>query len=138
MELAETNLRDVRQQRANYQQWRAVRARQDEDFQAVSAEPRAGPSREVEMDEPQTWPSSCRAVEMDEYTDSDMSEEDSHYQNAFLLTRAAWQNLGLQQLDTVLETQDDLVLSFPQHGRHNSMGDTSPASTVPLIQEDPE
>ncbi|KAI8487329.1 hypothetical protein Bbelb_351270 [Branchiostoma belcheri] len=119
LHVAETTLRGVRQQRANYQQWRAVRARQDEEFQA-------------------TGPSSCRAVEMDEYSDSDMSEEDSHSQNAILLTRAAWQNLGLQQLDTALETEDDLVLSFPQHGRHNSMGDTSPASTVPLIQEDPE
>ncbi|KAI8488892.1 Protein dispatched 1 [Branchiostoma belcheri] len=76
------------------------------------------------MDEPQTGPSSCRAVEMDEYADSDMSEDDSHSQNAFLLTRASWQNLGLQQLDTALETEDDLVVSFPQHGRHNSMGDT--------------
>ncbi|XP_019623517.1 PREDICTED: uncharacterized protein LOC109469439 [Branchiostoma belcheri] len=124
MELAETTVLGVRQQRANYQQWRAVRARQDEEFQAVqavSAEPQAGPSRdsEVEMDEPQS--------EMDEYADSDMSEEESHSQNAFLHTRAAWQNFGLQQLVT-----------FPQHGRHNSMRDTSAASTVPLIQEDPD
>ncbi|KAI8493233.1 hypothetical protein Bbelb_292370, partial [Branchiostoma belcheri] len=41
----------------NYQQWRAVRARQDEEFQAISAEPRAGPSKEVDMEEPQAGPS---------------------------------------------------------------------------------
>ncbi|KAI8516338.1 hypothetical protein Bbelb_049190 [Branchiostoma belcheri] len=64
MELAETTVLGVRQQRENYQQWKAVRARQDEEFQvrarqdeAISAEPRAGPSKEVDMEEPQAGPS---------------------------------------------------------------------------------
>ncbi|KAI8493210.1 hypothetical protein Bbelb_292140 [Branchiostoma belcheri] len=35
MELAETTVLGVRQQRENYQQWKAVRARQDEEFQTI-------------------------------------------------------------------------------------------------------